>query len=357
MRVIRARNVHTALPMALHKIRVEGIARNSRNGRVLQMPEPTATVYLNPTERVVFHSWRDANPFFHFYESLWMLAGRNDIAPLARYVKRMADYSDDGVTQNAAYGHRWRNAQGFSPEFISDSGEKCEWHPYETDQLKIIVDGLKKNKDDRQLVLQIWDHVRDLGTETKDHACNLMATFQVGVDGRLHMSVFCRSNDLVFGCYGANAVHFSVLLEYVARSAGLNVGTYTQISVNLHAYDSNAAALYQYGTKHEADVADPYELGPLYVYPLMSTDQESWDADCRNFVTDSGRLPESLSFNDRFFSDVAVPIVRAHDILKDDSDNPERFRLALSSLYLCRADDWRTACVEWVQRRAKRAVL
>lgn len=345
--------------MALHKIRVEGIARASRNGRVLQMPEPTATVYLNPTERVVFHSWRDANPFFHFYESLWMLAGRNDIAPLTRYVKRMADFSDDGVTQNAAYGHRWRRAVRWGNEFTDAGGEEHEHFPYERDQLIDIVNGLKKNRDDRQLVLQIWDHDRDLGTETKDHACNLTATFQVGVDGRLHMVVFCRSNDLVFGCYGANAVHFSVLLEYVAGCAGIGIGTYTQISVNLHAYDSNAEALYQYGTKHEADVADPYELEPLYTYPLINdATQEEWDADCRAFVTDSGRLPEpDTHFVDRFFPDVAVPIVRAHDILKDSGDSPERFRLALDALSGCRADDWRTACVEWIQRRAKKAAL
>ena len=104
MKVLSVRNVHEALPRALKLLQQQGIERPSRNGPVLQAPWPVTTVYQNPLERVVFWPERDANPFFHLYESLWMLAGRNDIAPLTRYAKNMANYSDDGETQHGAYG-------------------------------------------------------------------------------------------------------------------------------------------------------------------------------------------------------------------------------------------------------------
>ena len=78
MKVIRARNVHEALPEAVRYLALYGVEAESRNGKVLLAPEPVTTVYERPKERVLFWPQRDANPFFHFYEGLWMLD-----APLA----------------------------------------------------------------------------------------------------------------------------------------------------------------------------------------------------------------------------------------------------------------------------------
>ena len=69
MKVLQVRNVHEALPRALQLLDREGIRRESRNGPVIQGP-PVATVYMHPWERVLFWPERDANPFFHLYESL-----------------------------------------------------------------------------------------------------------------------------------------------------------------------------------------------------------------------------------------------------------------------------------------------
>jgi len=346
MIVLKTRNVHSALPIALHMLWRDGVPRDSRNGPLRQMAEPVSTVYLEPRERVLFHEWRDGNPFFHFYESLWMLAGRRDIAPLTRYAKQLFEYSDDGLTQNAAYGHRWRQAHPCqTPDGIRSS-----------DQLWLIATALRKNPLSRQEVLQIWDPWLDLGTRTKDHACNLTATFQVGVSGNLDMVVLCRSNDAVWGCYGANAVHFSVLLEYMSLRVGVPVGTYTQVSVNLHAYDKTAEALYQYGTRDEDSVANPYEIEPVYPYPLASYTpdmMDQWDEECRRFVTADGRAPEMMkSTDDRFWWEVAYPIVRAHDAYKDLPDDV-RYTQALAALSECEASDWRLACEQWIRRRHK----
>src|SRR5262245_32113310 len=100
MRVIEARNVHEALPMALHLLDRVGQPRDSRNGPVLIGPS-ISTVYNFPCERVLFWEERDANPFLHLYESLWMLCGRNDIQPLIRYSKQFEQYADEGVMHGA----------------------------------------------------------------------------------------------------------------------------------------------------------------------------------------------------------------------------------------------------------------
>lgn len=369
MRVIKVRNGHEALPLSLEILAREGVREDSRNGPVVRHPEPVATVYEKPQERVVFHEWRDANPFFFFYESLWMLAGRRDVAPLVKYAKQLGQYSDDGVTQNAAYGYRWRQAE-LKPYLKYEGDGAYSVGHYERDQLTDIVNLLRKNPRDRQCVLQIWDHRYDLGTTTKDHACNLVATFQLSTGGHLDMVVCCRSNDLIWGCNGANLVHFSVLHEYVAAHAGLPLGIYTQVSVNWHAYEPlfsktrDAARNDQSQEPVFKDLplgvgrgANPYRDDTVAPHPLVSpgVSQEEWDRDVRAFVTDSGCLPGEAHYKDPFFTDVAWPIVQAHDIFKfyESTMGEERFDAAIDALTKCRASDWRLACTRWLERRRK----
>jgi len=346
MRIFESRNVAEALIRGLYHLHIDGISQESRNGPVVRSPGTVVTVLARPEERVLFYPWRDANPFFHFYESLWMLAGRNDIAPLTRYVARMAEYSDNGVTQNAAYGHRWRHATTISPHYGGPIvGER--------DQLDAIIKELRENKRSRQCVLQIWDHDRDLGTQTKDHACNLAVTFQIDVHDRLEAVIFCRSNDAIWGCHGANAVHFSVLQEYVARSISAPIGKMIQVSVNYHAYEQVFNKTHDAMRLAEGDnTVEPYRRGDVAPYPLMSVPREDWDNDVKNFITDDGRTPEidARGFNDHFFQKVAWPIVQAHDIYKDHT-GPDRFTAAIWILQNCVATDWRRACIEWLERR------
>lgn len=345
MIVLRARNVARALPKALSLLEEIGVRRPSRAGPVLMSPEPVATVYERPTERVMHHRFRDANPFFHAIEPCWMLAGRRDVAPIARYVKRMAQFSDDGrVLNGSAYGWRLRRTAG--------------------DQLIAAIRKLRRDRDDRRVVLAMHEPRMDTWTDPefmtgeeseslyfgKDAACNLTATLQIGLDGRLDLVVFCRSNDIIWGCYGANAVHFSTIQEYVARHVGVEIGTYTQISVNWHAYeDVFRRTLDAMRTDSEVD-RERYGVQGCAPVSVVSpgVSREEWDSDCRNLM--DGRLSE---FRDPWFRDVMAPMVRAHDCLRDHErlGREQSFVHALRELEACVAVDWRTACWEWVTRR------
>lgn len=364
MNIIRTRNVHRALPLALELLRTVGVKRTSRNGDVLVSASPVSTVYDNPTERVLFWADRDANPFFHFYESLWMLAGRDDVPSTIRFVKNFGQFSDDGKVFHGAYGHRWR--KGMPAEYRSSPDNFGE-----LDQLPIISDALKENKFDRRQVLQMWDSQSDLTAQKKDVPCNLTATFQADEDDNLNMVVFNRSNDIIWGCYGANAVHFSYLLEYVAGRAGLAVGTYTQISVNWHGYTDLFTNLYEAmlvqansGSPEGATEGDltplieetcPYGLEQVVPYPLMhkSTPIGDWDASLQQLVKYCGKTPSAGRFMDPFFEDVAIPILKAHDAYKDQTGE-KRFTNSLKEIELCRASDWRLACSEWLMRRYRK---
>lgn len=331
MKTLVVRNVHLALPIGLDFLSQEGIERDSRNGAVIQAKTPVTTTYNRPTERVLFWADRDANPFFHLMESLWMLAGRNDVEFCTRFVKRMLNFSDDGKTFHGAYGYRWRVHFGF-------------------DQLKPIIEALKANHNDRRQVIQMWDATVDLGKQGKDFPCNTLVFVAINTDGELDITVCNRSNDMIWGAYGANAVHFSVLQEYLASAIGVPVGKYYQVSNNFHAYKDTFDPL-----KHLADRAPdcyrqtvdcPYSNGLVAPYPLISTDVETWEQDLKMFMSEGA----VLGLKDPFFRKVAVPVYLAH-VAYAQNKNENGINEALEILEQCKATDWKLACVEWLERR------
>jgi hypothetical protein len=333
MLTLKVRNVHEALPEGMRLVNLFGVTEESRNGPVRVLPDPLSTCYLKPQERVELWPQRDSNPFFHLFEALWMLAGRNDVAFPARFAKQIGQYSDNGRTFNGAYGYRWRNHFG-------------------RDQLTEIVEALQKNPTCRRQVLSMWDARNDLGLDSKDVPCNLNACFQIA-QGKLNLVVYNRSNDLVWGAYGANAVHFSVLQEYMAARIGVEVGTYHQVSMNSHIYLAQHARLM---LELAAQVTDPpgrrnnpYTEGGLTCQPLVS-DLARFDAELP-WVLEG--LSTSKTIKEPFFRDTVVPMTRAFNAYQKEA-LVEAVELAKSIT----APDWRRACVDWLTRRAiKRGLL
>ena len=89
MQSIYARGVSEALFLAKQGIESSGVEVQTRNGPALEFPTPVTTTYTHSRERVLFYSERDTNPYFHLMESLWMLAGRNDVEWITKFNGRM----------------------------------------------------------------------------------------------------------------------------------------------------------------------------------------------------------------------------------------------------------------------------
>ena len=317
MLTLSDRNVNGIFPRGVLFLKEEGIERPSRNGPTLEIMEPVAVTYRASDERVLFEPLRDANPFFHLFESLWMLAGRNDVAFLDQFNSQMKAYSDDGQGFNAAYGQRLRSGFGL-------------------DQIDTVIQRLRKNPDDRRAVLQIWDPA-DLNKESKDYACNLVITPRIR-RGRLDWTVFNRSNDYVFGMTGANVVHLSIIQEYMARMIGVEPGSYTQISNCLHAYTENN--VWQRVKDLPVTATDWYAVGAVKPYPLV-TKVNDWDRDLKRWM----ECPwADVQYMDPFFNQVAKPMAIAHRAHKES-------REGLKYIGLVEASDWKKAAVEWLERR------
>lgn len=346
---LKFRNVNTAFRGIVQGIYTGEIPTEksiSRNGPVLVIPEPVIISYSHPRERVLFNRTRDVNPFSLMYESLWMLAGRNDVAPLAYYTKQFQQYSDDGETLSGAYGYRWRNGMGWSNIMYT----KC------IDQLQIIIDHLRAKPESRRAILNMWNVEDDLlkMDTSKDVCCNLNVLFSIRVNDLglghreefLDMTVFNRSNDLIWGALGANFVTFSFLQEYAANCLGVEVGVYNQISNNLHVYtESNS------GWKPEEWLADDYRFSYVLMreIPLVQN-QKVFDEECVEFVEEahSGK-PLTLFWKEPFMMGVAAPMAMAFKQYKK-GDFPEALTIAGEIV----AHDWRIACVDWLLKRQEK---
>ena len=338
MYTIKARNVNDALPCGISWLKDMGQERPSRNGPVLVAPTPVTTVYSHPRERVMLWPKRDANPFFHLVEALWMIAGRNDLKTLTPFVKRMSSFSDDGgKTQPGAYGHRWRN------HFVSN--EKMMDGDYRLDQIAWAANRLQADPNDRRVVIQMYDaevdqYAADRGG--KDIPCNLIALPTISSDGRLDLTVFNRSNDAVWGAYGANAVHFSVLQEVLAGLLDRPVGKYWQIANNFHAYLDTVGK-----AEGIQKIADPYAFLQVEVSEPMFpglTLEEITD-DIERFLDD----PARPGLRSSFLRKIACPMVMAHRAFKKEGTEPAREIIN----QMPANNDWRFGAEVWLNNRDK----
>jgi len=312
MRIFEANTPTEMADKVYSALKADGEMANSRNGRVLRFPEPITTVYNHPASRMNFIEGRDANPFFHIAEACWMLAGRKDVGYIAQFNKGMRNYSDNGIEFNAAYGHRMRRHSGF-------------------DQLKSVTHILSVDPDSRQAVIQLWDN-KDLITHTLDKACNMLLVFSLDNSYYLDLTVYNRSNDLIYGgVTGSNPVHFSYIQQWVADQLGRRMGTLTFVSTNAHVY----LDLYPHWknmnwrnwelTNHEY-----HNMGPLHEIEAL----------CR----DTYSRATTKTYQSNFIEKVAKPVINtwiarrkgeSYDCWLSEIDCPATYR----------------ACSEWILRR------
>lgn len=330
---ITARNVNEAYAIAMQRFATgyECTAYPSRNGPMLEMNEPVCTTYHRPMERVLFDPNRDCNPFLHFFECLWMLNGNNDLAFMTKFAKNFADFSDDGETLHGAYGHRWRFHFGM-------------------DQIVAAIEELKMAPMSRRVVTQMWDATEDLGRNGKDLPCNTSIFWRLR-NGFLDMTVTNRSNDAIWGCYGANAVHFSFLQEYVASCLGVFVGRYYQVSNSLHIYPEFPVTQRVMENLPPLVNEDEYASGDTFFMPLKTgtkanSFKETFDADVAEFMADPDKAEE---FYTPFFNQAVLPMYELFLANKYGAKPVELNGL----LDMVGAPDWRKAVYEWLQRRGK----
>lgn len=171
-------------------------------------------------ERCVVLPGRNNNIFASIAESMWVIAGRDDIEYLSAYIPRAKDFSDDGDTWRGAYGPRLRDWNG-------------------VDQLEEILTILRTQPNSRRAVATLFDPSRDF-VASKDIPCNNWLHFLVR-EGRLDLHVVARSTDIWWGFSGINAFEWTLLQEIMAVWVGVAPGRLTFFTSSLHIYERHTA--------------------------------------------------------------------------------------------------------------------
>ncbi len=288
-----------------------GVLVPSRNGSALEIPMPVVTSFSHPQERVLFHTKRRINPYLHFFEPFWILAGRDDVKFLSDIVKRFDSFSDDGVTLYGAYGAR------IMPQ--------VEW----------AIKRLRNDPFDRRTVLQIR-RPEDISYNGKDMPCNTSVALKIR-NGRLNMHVFNRSNDVIWGgpAGGSNHPQFTVLQEYIAGKIGCSMGYYWVTTDSLHAYQNDQWNL----LKDVGQDIDYYQTGQAIPFHL-SSGSEMFDSDLKIAF----EAPNDLEYETVYFRHVYAPMWASFRAYKQKAYK-EAKRWAGNIM----AADWRIVTEAWLE--------
>jgi len=203
-----------------------GVSRE-RRGVLLELNQPLARLSRTETR---------GKPFSCLGEWLWYLSGNNRLDFIRYYIERYEKESEDGEIVLGGYGPRLFNRHGIN-------------------QVRSIVELLKKRPDSRQAVIQLFD-AADLAGACKAVPCT--TTLQVMIrKEQLHMLVTMRSNDAFMGL-PHDVFCFTMLQELIARDLGRSIGVYTHFVGSMHLYDDNRDAAQQYlGEGVQASTAMP----------------------------------------------------------------------------------------------------
>lgn len=167
------------------------------------------------TENII--SVRNLSAAYLFGEWLWYFDGKNDVDFISAFGSMWKKLSDDGITNNSAYGYIMRYKFGF-------------------DQIEKVIELLKKDPNSRRAVINL-NTPNEKVIETKDEPCTIALDFLIR-NNRLYCTGMMRSNDIWFGL-PYDIAFFMELQKLIADVIGVGYGTYTHFAVSLHAYDKN----------------------------------------------------------------------------------------------------------------------
>ena len=270
-------NLNTALIGMSKVILKEGVSRKTRGFDCIEIPNPVLICIENPTDRYINIPQRKWNKSLGWVESLWIASGTNHMELVGDYVNNMYSFSDDGEYMRAAYGPRIRAFTGFATDYKIYTPEHRNIFAgfvKTVDQLKFVVDSLKRDINSRQALITIHDPVKDDFDEkdilkvTKDTPCCRSVHFMV-VDGKLDCTLHIRSNDLIWGFSAVNVFNFTLMQEYISYMIGVPIGKYYHIVDNLHFYSDKEDLVKELSELNPDEYKS--EFG-VYDYPIWVRD-------------------------------------------------------------------------------------
>ena len=154
------------------------------------------------------------------HELIWLLSGNTNIKYLHdNNVTIWDEWANENGDLGPVYGHQWRN---FNSQGI--------------DQIKDVIERIKKNPQDRRLIVTAWNPAQI--EEMALPPCHCFFQFDVTPDGKLNCMLYQRSCDMFLGV-PFNIASYSLLTMMIAQVCGLKAGEFVHTLGNAHIYSNH----------------------------------------------------------------------------------------------------------------------
>ena len=151
------------------------------------------------------------------------------------------EWADENGNLGPVYGHQWRN-----------------WNSDGIDQIKDVIERIKKNPTDRRLIVTAWNPSQI--DEMALPPCHCFYQFDVTPDGRLNCQLYQRSCDMFLGV-PFNIASYSLLTMMIAQVCGLKPGEFVHTLGNAHIYNNHFEQVTEQLTR------EPYALPQMKINP------------------------------------------------------------------------------------------
>ena len=176
------------------------------------------------------------------YELLWFLNGDTNIEYLQQNgVKIWNEWADENGNLGPVYGHQWRN-----------------WNSEEIDQIKEVIESLKKNPNSRRMLVSAWNPsvLPDTSKSFSENVANGKAALppchaffqfyvspapaEEGENGkpRLSLQLYQRSADIFLGV-PFNIASYALFTMMVAQVCGYAPGDFIHTFGDAHIYNNH----------------------------------------------------------------------------------------------------------------------
>ncbi|MFC6323314.1 thymidylate synthase [Companilactobacillus baiquanensis] len=152
------------------------------------------------------------------------------------------DFAKDYKIEKKAFDEKILNDDNFANKY-GDLGfvYGAQWRHWQTrdggfiDQIKNVIDQIKKNPDSRRLIVSAWNP-EDVPTMALP-PCHTLFQFYVN-DGKLSCQLYQRSGDLFLGV-PFNIASYALLTHLIARETNLEVGEFIHTLGDAHIYSNH----------------------------------------------------------------------------------------------------------------------
>ena len=153
------------------------------------------------------------------YELLWFLKGDTNVRYLQEHgVRIWNEWADENGNLGPVYGAQWRN-----------------WNNEGIDQIKNVIETLKKNPNDRRMIVTAWNPAQVPNMALPP--CHMMFQFYVA-NNKLSCMLYQRSCDMFLGV-PFNIASYALLTMMVAHVCGFELGEFVHTLGDTHIYHNH----------------------------------------------------------------------------------------------------------------------